>query len=202
MSLKDLHADLYEVYYFEQKYEGYRDSGRYRVRAEKIISLAHKAGINAGRVLDVGCAYGYTVRELQRIGIEAVGLDVSRYAGQKSKTVCFYYVRASVTHLPFKDKCFDVCYSEGTLEHIAEPFIDPVLKEFERVSKLRILAISWVDDPPYHLCLHPYEWWLQRIPPNSYLLSTGAGSEAPGEWTLKEAEKRSVLLGDQNEAKN
>lgn len=187
MSLKELHADLYEAYYFEQKYDGYRDSGRYRVRAEKIISLGYEAEIKARQVLDIGCAYGYTVRELQKIGVEAVGLDVSRYAGQKAKSVCGSYVRASVTHLPFKDKCFDVCYSEGTLEHIAEPFVDQVLKEFERVSKLRILAISWVDDPPYHLCCRPFAWWLQRIPPNSYLLSTGGGSEAPGEWTLKEA---------------
>lgn len=186
MSLSDLHADWYEADYFERKYGGYRDSGRYRVRAEKLLSLAHSVEISPRRVLDVGCAYGYTVRELQKVGTEAVGLDVSRYAGQKAKTICGgYYVRASATHLPFKDKCFDVCYSEGTMEHITEPFIDQVLKELDRVSSLKIFAITWVEDPPYHLCPRPYNWWFQRIPPNSYLLSTGGGSEEPGYWDLK-----------------
>jgi len=181
----DLHADWYEADYFERKYGGYPDSGRYRVRAEKIISLTQTTSIT---VLDVGCAYGYTVRELRKIGVEAVGLDPSRYAGQKAKTICGWYVRASATHLPFKDKCFDVCYSEGTLEHIPEPLVDQVLKELERVSKLRILAISWVDDPPFHLCCRPSNWWFERTPPNSYLLSTGGGSEEGGYWAFKSEE--------------
>src|SRR6185295_12398234 len=64
----------------EYGYGGYRYDGRWVPVAKDMI--AH-FGLEPGmRVLDIGCAKGFLVKDLQQAGagIEAFGLDISRYA--------------------------------------------------------------------------------------------------------------------------
>jgi SAM-dependent methyltransferase len=97
----------YEEDYFERHYRGYPDYGFYPLKAEKIINLAG----NPKSVVDVGCAYGRVVKCLREKGVEAVGVDISRYAGQKSKQICDgWFVRAVAWALPLKDKAVTCIY--------------------------------------------------------------------------------------------
>src|SRR5689334_2554053 len=64
----------------EYGYGGYRYDGRWRAVARDVI--AH-FGLKPGmRVLDVGCGKGFLVKDLmlECPGLEAFGLDISRYA--------------------------------------------------------------------------------------------------------------------------
>src|SRR5437016_6014955 len=74
----------FDIEYFdgprEQGYGGYRYDGRWIPVARNII--AH-FGLRAGdRVLDIGCAKGFLLRELmaELPGLEVCGLDISQYA--------------------------------------------------------------------------------------------------------------------------
>src|SRR5258708_25211628 len=61
-------------------YGGYRYDGRWIPVARDIVS---HFGLNPGmRVLDVGCAKGFLVKDLMQVcpGLEVFGLDVSLYA--------------------------------------------------------------------------------------------------------------------------
>src|SRR5438067_5048697 len=64
----------------EYGYGGYRYDGRWVAIAEDMI--AH-FGLRPGmRVLDVGCAKGFLVKDFMKVcpGLEAFGLDISEYA--------------------------------------------------------------------------------------------------------------------------
>jgi SAM-dependent methyltransferase len=128
------------------------------------------------------------VKCLRERGVEAVGVDISRYAGQKSRQVCGgWYVRGVAWALPFKNGAFTAAYSEGTLEHVPEELVPQTFEEFERVSNIRVLAISFCegeDREGYHLCNHNFEWWWQHIPANTWLF-TGEGTQNPAPFKFK-----------------
>ena len=61
-------------------YGGYRYDGRWIPVAEDIV---RHFGLEPGdRVLDVGCAKGFLVKDLMKVcpGLEVFGLDISEYA--------------------------------------------------------------------------------------------------------------------------
>ena len=62
----------------EYGYGGYRYDGRWKPVAQDIID---HFGLKPGdRILDVGCAKGFLVKDLLALGIDAYGIDISRYA--------------------------------------------------------------------------------------------------------------------------
>lgn len=148
------------------------------VTACKIYALAQPKS-----VLDIGCAYGYVVKYLREMGVEAVGLDLSRYAA--GQDLSGWFVLGSAPDLPFKDEAFDLAFTAGTLEHIPELMIPQVFKEMSRVSRERILSVSFEKTPSeYHLTCRPLDWWFRMMPPNSYLYRA-EGCEGPFGWFYK-----------------
>ena len=70
-----------EVYFDgarEYGYGGYQYDGRWKPSAFDIISYF---GLNTGsRVLNIGCAKGFLVKDLVNLGMDAFGIDISEYA--------------------------------------------------------------------------------------------------------------------------
>jgi cyclopropane fatty-acyl-phospholipid synthase-like methyltransferase len=62
----------------EYGYGGFRYDGRWQSVAQDIVD---HFGLKLGdRVLDIGCAKGFLVKDLLALGIDAYGIDVSKYA--------------------------------------------------------------------------------------------------------------------------
>lgn len=73
------------------------------------------------RILDLGCGNGYSVVAWNARGIDAIGVDVSRY--RLARWVSEHrgrrpFVLADAQHLPFRDGAFDAVISSGMLEHV------------------------------------------------------------------------------------
>ena len=179
----------YEEDYFNKTgYElGYQDYPAHIGRVLRMMIMA-----NPKSVLDVGCAYGYIVQKLRALGVYAVGCDVSRYAGLRSREVipgCF--IRADLRRgLPFKNNSFDLLYCEGVLEHIEEEYIDYIMAEFERVAFERILQVGLEEHPNSsesegHVCLHEHGWWYEKMPMQTWLALQPVATEANEAWLYK-----------------
>jgi SAM-dependent methyltransferase len=73
--------------------------------------------------LDVGCAYGYAVDVLEKLGYDAYGVDVSEYSLKKGKR--FFsadFLACDVQKgLPFKENVFDLVTCFGVIEHLTYP---------------------------------------------------------------------------------
>ena len=105
-------AKQYGEMYFdgprEYGYGGYRYDGRWIPVAEDIVK--HFDLKPGDRVLDVGCAKGFLVKDLMQVcpGLEVFGLDVSLYALMHCEPEVIGRLHlGTAEQLPFPDKSFD-----------------------------------------------------------------------------------------------
>jgi SAM-dependent methyltransferase len=119
----------------EQGYGGYRYDGRWLPIAEDFV--AH-FGLKPGdRVLDVGCAKGFLVKDLMRVcpGLEAFGLDVSEYAVMNAEPEVIGRLHVgNATRLPFSDRSFQAVISINTVHNLERDGAVQALKEMQRVA--------------------------------------------------------------------
>lgn len=168
-------ARRYGFEYFDgtrdQGYGGYRYDGRWIPIAEDII--AHY-GLKAGdRVLDIGCAKGFLVKDLQKVcpGLETFGIDISEYAMAHCEPEVIGRLHLGcASSLPFPDKSFDCVISINTLHNLEGESLQKSLREIKRVSRdsayvqvdsyhtpeERELFLSWVLTAKTHG--YPQEW--------------------------------------------
>jgi ubiquinone/menaquinone biosynthesis C-methylase UbiE len=128
-------------------YGGYRYDGRWVPVARDIV--AHfdlKPGM---RVLDIGCAKGFVVKDLMSVcpGLEAFGLDISRYALMNCEPEVIGRLHlGSAESLPFPDQSFDCVLSLNTVHNFPRSVAIAVMREIQRVSGGR----AFVQVDSYH----------------------------------------------------
>jgi ubiquinone/menaquinone biosynthesis C-methylase UbiE len=133
-------------------YGGYHYDGRWRPVAHDIIEHYELHWNRSCRVLDVGCAKGFLVKDLRDgfpngLSIEVFGIDVSRYA----VTNCHPDVvgrlhLGSADDLPFSDDSFDLVVSINTLHNLPRLRCKRALQEIVRVSR----GPAFVQVDSYH----------------------------------------------------
>ena len=117
--------------YISKTLESYLNLYRCRI-APRLIKKAHI-------LLDVGTGCGYGVHFLDETfsGDLSVGIDASgralKYANRRYKGERRCFIKCSATHLPFKNKSFDLITCLEVIEHIHFPSM--VLKEIHRTLK-------------------------------------------------------------------
>jgi ubiquinone/menaquinone biosynthesis C-methylase UbiE len=155
----------------EYGYGGYYYDGRWRaVARDMIVHYNLKPGM---KVLDVGCGKGFLVKDLmlECAGIEAYGLDISRYAIERApQELAGRLHLGTAESLPFPDKSFDYVVSLNTIHNLPRPRVVKALAEVERVSKGKSFVVvdgyrspeqkalfeSWVLTAEFHD--YPDEW--------------------------------------------
>ena len=115
-------------------YGGYRYDGRWQPVARDIVA---QYGLKPGdKVLDIGCAKGFLVKDLLAEGIDAYGLDVSEYALLHCEPEVVGRLQiGSAERLPFPDQSFDAVLAINTLHNLEKPDLIRALQEMERVSR-------------------------------------------------------------------
>ncbi|MBM86655.1 MAG: methyltransferase [Rhodospirillaceae bacterium] len=149
----------------EYGYGGYHYDGRWQPVARDIISYF---GLKAGdRVLDVGCAKGFLVKDLLAAcpGLDVFGIDVSRYALMNCEPeVTGRLHLGSADELPFPDGSFSAVISINTIHNLQRPGCVLALREMERLApgrgflqvdsyltpEQRALFEDWVLTARYH----------------------------------------------------
>jgi cyclopropane fatty-acyl-phospholipid synthase-like methyltransferase len=155
----------------EYGYGGFRYDGRWLPIAEDIV--AH-FGLKPGdRVLDVGCAKGFLVKDLMKVcpGIEVFGIDVSEYAVLNCEPEVIGRLHiGSADRLPFRDGGFDAVISINTIHNLDRDGVLHALREIQRLSggrafvqvdsyhteEQRRVFLDWVLTANFHD--YPQEW--------------------------------------------
>jgi ubiquinone/menaquinone biosynthesis C-methylase UbiE len=116
-------------------YGGYRYDGRWVGVAKDIIAHFH---LQPGqRVLDVGCAKGFLVKDLGDVlpGLDVQGLDVSQYAIAHCHPDVVGRIRlGNAEHLPFPDNHFAGVICLDTIHNLPRARAKKALEEIQRVS--------------------------------------------------------------------
>jgi ubiquinone/menaquinone biosynthesis C-methylase UbiE len=149
----------------ELGYGGYRYDGRWIPIAEDIVR--HFKLKPGDRVLDVGCAKGFLVKDLMKVcpGLEAFGLDISEYALMHCEPEVVGRLHlGSADKLPFPDKSFNAVISLNTIHDLERADAVRAVREVERLApgrgfiqvdsyltpEQRDLFLSWVLCAKFH----------------------------------------------------
>lgn len=119
----------------EQGYGGFKYDGRWVAIAEDIVKFY---GLKPGdRVLEIGCAKGFLVKDLMKVcpGLEVFGVDVSDYAVKNCEPEVVGRIhQGDARNLKFPDKSFDLAISINTVHNLQRDDCVLALKEMQRVS--------------------------------------------------------------------
>ncbi|PIW30965.1 MAG: methyltransferase [Rhodospirillales bacterium CG15_BIG_FIL_POST_REV_8_21_14_020_66_15] len=117
----------------EYGYGGYRYDGRWRPVARDIVE---HFGLKPGdKVLDVGCAKGFLVKDLVAVGIDAYGIDVSKYALMNCEPEIIGRLQiGSCDDLPFPDRSFDAVLAINTIHNLDRAGCVRAVREIERLA--------------------------------------------------------------------
>jgi len=118
----------------EQGYGGYSYDGRWVPIARRAIE--HWQLKPGDRVLDIGCAKGFFVKDLREAmpGLEVVGIDISDYALEHAHPDAKpYLLKASCDDLPFNADTFAAAFAINTIHNLDREGCRRALREIERV---------------------------------------------------------------------
>jgi len=117
----------------EYGYGGFYYDGRWKAVAREIVS--HFRLRPGDRVLDVGCAKGFLVKDLLALGIDAFGLDISNYALMHCEPEVIGRLHlGSANSLPFPDGSFAAVVSINTIHNLPRDLCLAALASMERLA--------------------------------------------------------------------
>ncbi len=124
--------------------------------------------VPGGTLVDLGCAYGYLVREAALRGYRSFGLDASTWALSQEPSLSHRLARADVHQLPLGDATADIITLFDVLEHLERPW--RCLEEAVRVLAPDGLLAGATPDPlffhrpePTHCFERPPSFWLKLL---------------------------------------
>lgn len=145
----------YEEEYFRFNRAKYLQRWAHRVRKCRrqlvdCLQLAPQARV----LCDVGCSAGYVLEAGRRLGLESIGVDVSRFAVELCRERGYRAELGSLEALPLPDASVDILTLKHTLEHVREP--RQAMEEVRRVLRPGGVALVLVPDGDY--------WKLRYMP--------------------------------------
>ena len=186
-------AMAFEFDYFDGSrdtgYGGYHYDGRWLPIAEDVVR--HYGLNSSSRVLDIGAAKGFLMRDLMTVcpGIQVFGIDISAYALANADIACAGRMsRATAKALPFTDNQFDLALSINTIHNLDEDDCVAALREIQRVAADAYVQVdAWCDEAQRELFL---EWMLtaKTYGEPAYWLRLFVASGYTGDyyWTITE----------------
>ena len=130
-----------------QGYGGYWYDKKYWYGVAKDIIATYK--LKPGdKVLEVGCAKGFLLNDLQEIvpGLQVKGIDISEYAASRAMPSVKEHISVgNANALDFTDNYFDLVISINTLSELPIQSCRTAIAEIDRVSKGRsfVTLNSW-----------------------------------------------------------
>ena len=172
----------------EYGYGGYRYDGRWVPVARDIV--AHFNLKSGDRVLDVGCAKGFLVKDLLMVcpGLEVFGVDISTYALTHCEPeVIGRLHRGSADDLPFPDNSFTAVISINTVHNLDRAGCVQALREMERLAPGRgFLRVDSYSTPEQRALFE--EWVLTArfhdYPGGWISMFEQAGYTGDYDWTI------------------
>jgi len=137
----------YDFEYFQSEYRGgveknYIDNKNIYLReAKQLIKIIKKYKKN-GKFLEIGCAGGHVMKELESEGYDVSGVELSKeMSDYANKKLGLKIINKDFQEINFDKNKFDIIYSAHTLEHVLDP-LQFLLKTKKIIKKDGILILE------------------------------------------------------------
>lgn len=124
------------------------------------------------KVLELGCAKGFIVKDLRDMGVDAYGMDISQYAldnAEKESRPYLYLGDVRTDLSQFSNKEFDFVFSIRLWECVADEDIEDLISEITRISKKQAHTISISAREDYYNVKTLQQWLVYKWPKNTIL---------------------------------
>ncbi|MBW2665024.1 MAG: class I SAM-dependent methyltransferase [Deltaproteobacteria bacterium] len=140
---------------------------------------------HAGRLLDIGAAFGFAVAEARCAGWDATGIEISVAAARRAGTAAPGRVLvANALHTPFAAAAFDVVTLWDVLEHLSDPHA--AIAEVARLLRPGgRLALTTGDVGSLAARLSGARWHLYTLPEHLFFFSRRSLRELLGAHGLR-----------------
>ncbi len=138
--------------YWEAKAEDYirerlrERLGRDTEERELRWVLARVASYRPRRVVEVGCAFGRTLRRLaEHARAQAIGIDLSArmlWEAREFTEGAAFLVQGTARALPLRDQSADVVCTYGLLMHVPPGEIQQVVRELCRIARTAVVCLE------------------------------------------------------------
>lgn len=94
------------------------------------------------KVIDVGCGSGRSLLWLEEFGFNPIGIDCSKSSIRHCKNIGLDVSLMDAFKTTFKNKEFDLVFSEGLIEHFIPKDFQSLVNEMCRISKKYVLLVQ------------------------------------------------------------
>ena len=163
----------YDRQYFESddqtrgyRNEGFRDFPAHFAAIERILKM------KPTNVLEIGGARGYVAKKLICYGVPTTVMEISDHCYHTRAVDSFVRHDIEKSPYPFKDKQFDLLFSDSVMEHLHYEHIDDVIKEITRVSKRSLHGVPITESgqthaqfksDDTHVIYESKDWWINKF---------------------------------------
>jgi SAM-dependent methyltransferase len=142
------------------------EAGRRRT-ARRLLDLVG-GHAKARRLLDVGCGHGLMLDEAQKLGYEAVGLEISAASAAFGRETLGLDIREHTAEDLDDDERFDVIMLNDVLEHLANP-VGTIERCHDLLAPNGLLCVVTPDPSSLTARIAGRRWW-GLVPAHSYLI--------------------------------
>jgi GT2 family glycosyltransferase len=148
--------------------------------AERIVR-----DIGPATVLDAGCAFGFLLEGLRARGVDAVGVDISRYAIEQAHADLrsFCWVGSITDPLPRR---YDLIVSIEVLEHLSPREADQAIENICKHTDDVLFSSTPFDYKEVtHLNVRPPDYWAQRFAQHGFFRDLDFDASFITPWAVR-----------------
>jgi hypothetical protein len=178
-------VELFDRYYYAH------DCGRPYQRDEAWLQFFDRVAyrivedIHPETVLDVGCAWGFLVESLRRLGVDAYGLDVSEYAIQQVHPDVRSYCWVGSILDPLPDT-YDLIVSIEVLEHMPRADSEvAVVNICDHADEVLFSSSPKDYQESTHFNVHSPDYWVRLFARQGYYRHVNYDASYITPWAIR-----------------
>lgn len=188
-------SKLYGSHYFQggeyRNYEEDRDDHLPNFRAR--IRDLKKLGVESGRLLEIGCAYGFFLELAKAEGFDPVGYDISGDAVQSARARGLDAREGDFLNLPDEPRTYQVVTLWDTIEHLSQP-VKTLKKAALNLKRGGTLVLTTGDFGSLNARLRGKRWRQIHPPTHLYYFTRETLAKAFRAAGLEVVETRAVPM--------
>lgn len=160
----------FKKYYKLQKDEAGEIDGGWVKQATEALILFLKNKDKNSKIIDIGCGYGTTIKELEKYGFKNIkGVDLISEKVEYAISKNINALQMDMHDLKFEDNSFDYSFMSHAIEHSLDQI--KAISEMIRITKKECMIIAPIEEnlqtflknSPHTSPIFSYDQWLSVL---------------------------------------